>query len=185
MYNLHKKMIKKILFFFSLLLFSSTIYAQKSKIPEGFDKIILDGKVAYMNSITGEVTYNLPKTRATKNIQKKTKEYNPFITHTVKKGETLYRIARKYNISIQDIYKYNNADADDHLYIGQEIIVGLEKNGKIPLNFSSKNATFHIVKPNENLYRISLKYNLTVLKLKKLNQLKTNSINIGQKLLIR
>lgn len=41
---------------------------------------------------------------------------------------------------------------------------------------------FHTVLPGENLYRISLKYNLSVDQLKELNNLSTHAIGVGQKL---
>lgn len=41
---------------------------------------------------------------------------------------------------------------------------------------------FHTVMPEENLYRISLKYNLSVDRLKELNNMTTNTIRTGQKL---
>lgn len=42
--------------------------------------------------------------------------------------------------------------------------------------------TYHIVQPQENLYRISLKYNISVEAIKKANHLTSNSISIGQRL---
>ncbi len=179
----------KILLFTCAVLLSIQIHAQNTQIAEGYDKITLDGQTAYMNLVTGEVSYTLPKAKATKKIAKKEEaEYNPFITHFVQKGETLYKIARKYKISIQDIYKYNNANANDHLYVGQEIVVGLKKINKKTINDSKKLIVpfkYHKVKPNETLYRIALKNHISVQKLKALNNLQSNTIFVGQKLKVQ
>jgi len=51
---------------------------------------------------------------ATKTIQK---------YHIVKKGETLSHIARKYNISIQELGKLNNIDLSHLIYPGQKLII--------------------------------------------------------------
>ena len=42
--------------------------------------------------------------------------------HTVKKGETLYRIHKKYGVSLEDLRKWNNLK-DNNVKVGQELIV--------------------------------------------------------------
>jgi LysM repeat protein len=43
--------------------------------------------------------------------------------HTVQKGETLYRIGRKYKISVEELRKLNNLSADQSLRTGQKLLV--------------------------------------------------------------
>ena len=43
--------------------------------------------------------------------------------HTVKKGETLYRISKKYGISVEELRKLNNLSADQSVRIGQKLLV--------------------------------------------------------------
>ncbi len=43
------------------------------------------------------------------------------LQHTVKKGETLAKIAKKFNISKQDLAKYNNLPPDKSLQTGSKI----------------------------------------------------------------
>jgi len=50
---------------------------------------------------------------------------------------------------------------------------------------SKKGRSFHIVKKGETLYRISKKYNIPVEHIKKLNHMKTNAIQPGEKLIIK
>lgn len=44
------------------------------------------------------------------------------IVHTVQKGETLYRIAKKYKVSVDDILTWNNMK-NNQLEVGQELII--------------------------------------------------------------
>jgi LysM repeat protein len=43
--------------------------------------------------------------------------------HTVSKGETLYRISKKYGISLAELRKLNNLSGDQQLRIGQKLLV--------------------------------------------------------------
>ncbi|MCA1787370.1 MAG: LysM peptidoglycan-binding domain-containing protein [Desulfotignum sp.] len=61
-----------------------------------------------------------PSVKKAPNVQdKKTAE----VFHTVKKGETLWRIAQKYNTTVAALRKLNNLDADDDIYPGTNILV--------------------------------------------------------------
>tara|TARA_B100000029_G_scaffold246422_1_gene243384 strand:+ start:8899 stop:9672 length:774 start_codon:yes stop_codon:yes gene_type:complete len=54
-------------------------------------------------------------------VLKKKKSKEKF--YKVKKGDTLYSISKKFNISIEDLINYNNLDSEG-IAIGQQIIVG-------------------------------------------------------------
>jgi LysM repeat protein len=43
--------------------------------------------------------------------------------HTVQKGETLYRISRKYRLSVEELQKLNDLSADQPLRAGQKLLV--------------------------------------------------------------
>jgi LysM repeat protein len=168
---------------FSLLAFNSIVfYAQEEKIPEGWDKILLEGKIAYMNLVTGDVSTTLPKHPARKPV--KVKEFDPTIVHKVEKGETLSTIARKYRMPLADLYRLNSMTDFDKIEIGDEIVIGYKgKNGSRIVNVDNvKNTGFHIVKSGETLFRISRNYGISVTKLKTINNLKSNNIFVGQKL---
>ena len=98
--------------------------------------------------------------------------------YIVKKGDTLYGIANKYNISLNDLKKINNIDSNI-LSIGQ--ILNIPTNNSTVDNNQSN---IHIVKKGDTLYSIARLYNTTVNKIKELNNLVSNIINIGQELLI-
>lgn len=93
-------------------------------------------------------------------------------TYTVSKGDTLYNIAKKYNVSVDNLKVFNNLTSNN-LSIGQIL--------QIPTN--SSNATY-IVKKGDTLYSIAKKYNTTVDTIKSLNNLTNNSLSINQTLIL-
>lgn len=93
-------------------------------------------------------------------------------TYTVKSGDTLYSISRKYNIPINDLKTINNLQTN-LLSVGQTL--------KIPTN---QITTTYIVEKGDTLYSIANKFNTTIDNLKKLNNLSTPNLSIGQELLI-
>lgn len=182
---------KRLLFFSVLLLTALSLYSQNQQLPEGWDFITLEGKPAYMNLITGETSYIKP----TKPAKKPTIaiQVDPTIIHTVVKGETLFAIARKYNISIDEIYRLNLELNPKNIKVGDQIVVGYDtsKEGKViykeveDLYTNPSNNNQHFVKHGETLYSIARKHGLTVTQLKKLNNLSSNTLEIGQKLILK
>lgn len=96
--------------------------------------------------------------------------------YTVKKGDTLYSISKNQNIPIDTIIKLNNLTSSN-LEIGQQLKLKSDSN-----NSSNKNQ--YIVQRGDTLYSLALKYNTTVDKLRKLNNLNTNTLTIGQILVL-
>lgn len=90
--------------------------------------------------------------------------------YVVKKGDTLYSIARKYNTSVDNLKSINNITTDS-LAIGQII--------KLPSTSSTASDTY-IVKKGDSLYSIARTYNTSVDKLKEINNLTSNALAIGQ-----
>ena len=92
------------------------------------------------------------------------------INYTVKKGDSLYKIANTYNTSVSDIVGLNNLNSNN-LSIGQVL--------KIPTNNSPVTTTY-VIKKGDSLYSIAKTYNTTVDALKLKNNLTTNNLSIGQ-----
>ena len=55
------------------------------------------------------------------------KKAAPAKIHTVKQGETLYRISRRYNLSVDQIRQYNQLDSKATIYPGQKLKVSSPK----------------------------------------------------------
>ncbi len=92
-------------------------------------------------------------------------------TYVVKLGDTFYSIAKKYNVSVNDLKNANNLN-DNLLIVGQELI--------IPSNTNN----YYIVKAGDTLYSIARKYNMTVKELEDKNNLTSNVLSVGQQLII-
>ena len=93
--------------------------------------------------------------------------------YQVKKGDTLYSIANKYGISLNELKAINNLE-NDNLAIGQLI--------NVPSGLSVANT--YVVTKGDTLYSIAKKFNISIDKLKELNNLTDNMLSIGQKLII-
>ena len=96
-------------------------------------------------------------------------------TYTVQKGDTLYNIAKKFETNVDTLKAINNLTTDS-LSIGQIL--------KIPSDVINDNFNTYIVQKGDTLYGIAQKFNTTVDKIKKLNNLTTNNLSIGQTLKI-
>ncbi|MGC9109274.1 MAG: LysM peptidoglycan-binding domain-containing protein [Caldimicrobium sp.] len=103
------------------------------------------------------------------------------IYHEVKKGENLFRIALKYETTVEELKKLNNLK-NNHLKPGQLLLVKVKKENS--LSEAPPGFIYHVVQEGETLYRISLKYNIPLNTLKEINHLKEDILVVGQKLKI-
>ena len=100
-------------------------------------------------------------------------------THTVKSGENLSLIAKKYKCTVTDLKRWNNLKSNT-LQIGQKLKV------YPPAENNSNTTVTHTVKSGDNLWDISRKYGVTVEQIRKLNGLNSNAVlKVGQKLKIK
>ena len=104
-------------------------------------------------------------------------EENMYINYQVLKGDSLYSISKKYNVSIDIIKDVNNL-TNNELSIGQIL--------KIPTSTTSINNEYnnYTVLKGDSLYSIANKFNTTVNEIKSLNNLTSNILSIGQNLKI-
>lgn len=97
-------------------------------------------------------------------------------TYTVQKGDSLYSIARKLGTTVNELKSLNNLTSNN-LSIGQIL--------KIPTEFVTDDENeIYVVEKGDSLYSISNKFNTTVDELKTLNNLSSNTLNVGQLLKI-
>ena len=98
------------------------------------------------------------------------------ITYIVKRGDTLYSIARSYNTTVDAIKSLNNLSSDV-LSIGQMLRIPVKESG-------GSVSTTYTVQAGDTLYSIARRYNTTVDAIKSLNHLSSNVLSIGQVLKI-
>ena len=95
--------------------------------------------------------------------------------YTVKSGDTLYSIAKKYGITVDKLKDLNNLKSN-MISVNQKLLVNDQKKDQ------TTNA--YVVEKGDTLYSIAKKYSTTVSKIKELNNLKSDTLSIGQELII-
>ena len=97
--------------------------------------------------------------------------------YIVQRGDTLYGIAKEFDTSVQSIIE-NNDLIDNIIYVGQSLVIVKDGDSTPGENIS------YIVQKGDNLYSIARKYDTTVNEIKRYNNLSSNLLSIGQKLVI-
>ena len=101
--------------------------------------------------------------------------------HVVRRGDTLYSLARRYGTTVSAIVRANGLRNPNRIYVGQRLVIP----GTTAASGSSSSASVHVVRRGENLYRIALRYGTTVQALASANNLaNTWLIHVGQRLAI-
>ena len=94
--------------------------------------------------------------------------------YIVKKGDTLYSIARNYGVTVEELKRANNLSSNT-LTVGMSLMLP-------EVTDNVEDEEIYIVKAGDTLYKIAGKYSMTVNELKALNNLTGNTLSIGQKL---
>ena len=115
-----------------------------------------------------------------------------YVNYTVKKGDTLYSIAKKYGV-LADTIIQDNALKNANLSVGQNLKIrvapssfeveecfGEDSNIELPKN----NIERYVVQKGDTLYSISKKFNTSVNNIVQFNNLNGNVLNVGQVLQI-
>lgn len=97
------------------------------------------------------------------------------ITYTVRYGDSLWKIANRYGVSVNSLVTLNNIQNPNLIYPGQQIKV------KVSSNNNQANTLYYRVRRGDSLWRIARRYRTTVSNLVRLNNIKNpNLIYIGQ-----
>lgn len=109
-----------------------------------------------------------------------------YTTYIVKKGDTLYSIAKNNNISVDTLIK-DNALTNNNLSIGLILKIRTNNNGEVLECFGEEyisnddnNYINYTVKKGDNLYSIANNYNTSVSNIMKINNLNSTNLSIGQ-----
>lgn len=110
-------------------------------------------------------------------------------THTVETGETLFSVSKQYQITIAELKAWNDLSSEN-LKVGQTLTIHpSESVDQQDLSITTENEaeqnTSYLVKNDDSLYKIAQKHGMSVDKLKKLNNLTSNTIRVGQQLSVR
>jgi LysM repeat protein len=101
--------------------------------------------------------------------------------HVVAAKETMFSISQAYDVSIDEIKKWNNL-ADNSLSIGQELVIKKGNSHSVAPQTTTASKGLHIVAAKETMFSIARQYNVTVQQIKDWNKLEGYEISIGQEL---
>lgn len=135
------------------------------KIAQKFSVAIEDIKSA--NNLIGDTIYTNQMLNIPSNITN--------VSYKVQAGDTLYKISQIYNVDVAKI-KYLNNMTGDTIYIGQILII---KQAAPPV---TSTVTTYKVLSGDTLWKISQKFSLSIDELKRINNLQTDTLYIGQTL---
>lgn len=102
--------------------------------------------------------------------------------HQVQKGETLFMIAKKYNVQVEGVKELNKL-RDNTIKAGVNLIINPNQP---PINEKEEAVVpgYHVVKQGETLYSIARIYNSSVIEIKALNDLQSDTLKIGEELVV-
>jgi membrane-bound lytic murein transglycosylase D len=122
------------------------------------------------------------------------------IIHTIQAGETIFRVSKLYNVTVDNIKQWNNL-VENTVEIGQELVImgGNTKptvyteptptktysSPSVSSSSNSSNVQYHTLQAGETVFRVSKLYNVTVDELVKWNNIKNFAVSVGQKLVVK
>lgn len=141
---------------------------------------------AFIDNEKDLYTYKTKRGIDQEKLEEEMKKVSDRSVHIVKSGESLGSIAKRYRVSVNQLKTWNNLRKTT-IYPGQKLIVYssgapmAQAGNSKPVMRSTEQAT-HIVKSGENLSVIAKKYKCSVTDLREWNNLKSNVLQVGQKL---
>jgi membrane-bound lytic murein transglycosylase D len=111
-----------------------------------------------------------------------------YVTHRVRRGETLSKIARRYGTSVNSIVRANNLRSRNRIRAGQRLKIpsrGATVHASMPIVTGSQAATLtHTVHRGDSLWKLASRYGTTVDRIKRDNGLRSDRLHVGQRLRI-
>lgn len=116
-----------------------------------------------------------------------------FETYTVKSGDNLWTIAKRNNVSLNELYAANGLDKNSVLRVGQEVQIPVEggsatvrdvKADSYQPSSLSEETTSYTVKRGDTLSKIAIRYNTSVNAIKGANDKSSDRIRVGESLVI-
>ncbi len=119
------------------------------------------------------------------NLSKNSITNDRFAIYKVQRGDSLASIGKKHKLNYKIIKDFNNLKSN-LLSLNQKLIIPIVSSSnskKIVLKNKTKNKSYY-VKNGDSLYKIAQMYDISIDKLKKNNNLKNNTIKVGDKLVL-
>ena len=108
----------------------------------------------------------------------KSNDFIPYQMYIVSEGDTLWGIAEKYNLDLEDLAKMNSLNKNEYLQLGQQLSIG---NKNIYRNIESRKRTIlYSVKQGDNLFKISELFDVTIKSIEEINNFNQATLMPGQ-----
>jgi membrane-bound lytic murein transglycosylase D len=104
------------------------------------------------------------------------------VNHKVRRGESLWYLAKKNQTTITAICELNNLDRNKPLKLGKTIKIPIGGDAK---DFNKPKKKYYKVRSGDTLSEIAEKHRISVKKLKRLNNIRGDVIRIGQKIRVK
>ncbi|MCS7005104.1 MAG: LysM peptidoglycan-binding domain-containing protein [Cytophagales bacterium] len=121
--------------------------------------------------------------------------------HKVQRGDTYYNIAKRYGMSLDDLFRINKITADTILKIGRDIVVEtttttvkptvspqreewIYRLAVSPESLYKKHLIKHKVSKHETINQLSQRYKIEVDSIKHWNQLSSNILPVGKEIIV-
>ncbi len=105
------------------------------------------------------------------------------LTYTVKKGDSLWKIANDFGVSVNSIIEANNLSGTT-LSIGQQLIIPGPTTSPTPTPPEDDTTQLYVVKSGDSLWSIARQFNTTVAEIRRANNLTSDTLRVGQLLRI-
>ena len=140
-------------------------------IQEATDEATIDSIISSQTSLTTEPIQEVamtPVEEAPAQVEAETPQSNAVsMTHTVKRGESLWKLARRYGVTIDQLMNWNNIPSRRNIKPGQELKVNVSEEKKAQLakvveKKPVRRAATYTVQTGDNLYIIAKKFRTSV-----------------------
>jgi membrane-bound lytic murein transglycosylase D len=112
-----------------------------------------------------------------------------YVTHYVRRGETLSEIAERYRTSVRAIARLTGLRSVNFIRPGQRLKIpvrgGSSQYSSPPPLIMEGEKLIYVVRRGDSLYKIASAYNTSIQKIKSDNNLTTNNLDVGQKIIIQ
>lgn len=115
-------------------------------------------------------------------IPQPTPPVSDYVNYTVKAGDSLYKIANQFGVSVNDIIEFNKLPSTV-LSIGQQLLIPTS-NGPSEETPTPSEGQYYTVQPGDSLYKIANQFGVTVDDIIRANNMTSTVLQIGEQLFI-
>jgi len=170
-----------------------SLYSIAKKFRTSIRRIQRANKLRNSNIKIGKLL-KIPSNRKTSSVRRTMSARKRIKRYRVRKGDSLIHIANKHSITLTQLKRANRLKRNS-ITIGKNLIIpkSIKKRRRVARNVgsfrrkkkaSSRNKANKVVtvKRGDTLSKISIKYNVTISTLKRINRLRNSNLTVGQRL---